>query len=274
MERARGEDEVSGPSTKSWISLDPHYISAEEEQRIIDRENEMTEEPKALDVVACLTELVRLKDWRDELGRIEHEPGHDEVEMRRDLLRYGIEKKLAWGRAKEALAARGDLDAATRYILKKLDGVRVGLPNHDDVLQLKRDEYDLLRPFIAATEVNWYRDVIAEEMGVDCPPGEAVCPLRDWLRELKHAKAVKKVPTHFAIARGNHYFAHLDISLGPTACVWKGIADVHPFPTEREAREIMKICPPDAVLVPCRVELLPEPPAPLAANDSEGGRLD
>lgn len=251
----------------------------------------MTELMKSLgplNVAACLTELVRLKDWRDELGRTERAPGHDEAEMRRSLLRYGIEKKLAWARAKDALSRlmpaegrppaekaerllveRGAIEAAIKFLEYAEDDP----DDHMEASALSL-HFEHLLVDQAFSNPEWYRNVIAEEMGVDCPPGDAVCPLRDWLRELKHGRAVKKVPTHFAIARGNHYFAYLDISLGPTACVWKGIAEVHAFPTEREAREIMKICPPDVVLVPCRIELLPEPPAPLAANDSEGGHAD
>ena len=174
------------------------------------------------------------------------------------------------------------IDAAAKHVLKKFDDVRAGLPNEDDVIIMKRSEYDLVRALLLAAGGAWYRDVIAEEMGVDCPPGDGVCPLRDWLRELKHSGAVRKVPTHFVIALGDHYFAYLDIGLGPTACAWKGVGEVHPFPNEREAREIMKICPPSARLVPCRIELLPEEPLPSqAANDpgpsapeSEGGSLD
>lgn len=126
----------------------------------------------------------------------------------------------------------------------------------------------------------WWQAVISEEMGVEAQAAQRA--LRDWLRELKHMKAIRRVPSHFAIERHGSYFSYLDISLGPTACRWGPLSEVHAFPSEREAREIMKICPPDARVVPAVVELVEPSIAPAAANDpkpvvppeSEGGSLD
>lgn len=42
------------------------------------------------------------------------------------------------------------------------------------------------------TELNWFRSVIAQEMGVDAPGGEASHPLRDWLRGLNTANELLK----------------------------------------------------------------------------------
>jgi hypothetical protein len=54
---------------------------------------------------AALTELLRLYDWRNELGQIERDPNHDKKQMKASLNKYGREKKLAWAAAREALAA-------------------------------------------------------------------------------------------------------------------------------------------------------------------------
>lgn len=43
-------------------------------------------------------------------------------------------------------------------------------------------------------EAAWYRTVIAEEIGYDGPPGDAVCPLRDWLQELKTLRRQAAAP--------------------------------------------------------------------------------
>jgi hypothetical protein len=52
---------------------------------------------------AALTELLRLYDWRNELGQIERDPNHDKKQMKASLNKYGREKKLAWAAAREAL---------------------------------------------------------------------------------------------------------------------------------------------------------------------------
>jgi hypothetical protein len=52
---------------------------------------------------ATLTELLRLYDWRNELGQIERDPNHDKKQMKASLNKYGREKKLAWAAAREAL---------------------------------------------------------------------------------------------------------------------------------------------------------------------------
>lgn len=43
-------------------------------------------------------------------------------------------------------------------------------------------------------EVAWYRNVIAEELGYDGPPGDAVCPLRGCLQELKTLRQQAAAP--------------------------------------------------------------------------------
>lgn len=40
-------------------------------------------------------------------------------------------------------------------------------------------------------QAEWYRNVIAVEMGYDGPAGNGVCPLQDWLHEAKRADIVK-----------------------------------------------------------------------------------
>jgi hypothetical protein len=52
---------------------------------------------------AALTELLRLYDWRNELGQIERDPDHDKKQMKASLNKYGREKKAAWAAAREAL---------------------------------------------------------------------------------------------------------------------------------------------------------------------------
>jgi hypothetical protein len=52
---------------------------------------------------ACLTELLRLYDWRNELGRREKEKTIEQWELRNALLTYGRQKKAAWKRARELL---------------------------------------------------------------------------------------------------------------------------------------------------------------------------
>jgi hypothetical protein len=46
-----------------------------------------------------------------------------------------------------------------------------------------------LRLLLRNDEAAWYKDVIASEMGYSGPGGDAVCPLREWLRELKTQKS-------------------------------------------------------------------------------------
>lgn len=50
-----------------------------------------------------LRELLRLYDWRLELGKLERDLSHDRGAMKRDLLRYGREKKAAWDLARKVL---------------------------------------------------------------------------------------------------------------------------------------------------------------------------
>lgn len=56
-------------------------------------------------VEAALRELLRLYDWRNELGRIERDFQHDTKQMKTWLNQYGREKKAAWAVAREVLAA-------------------------------------------------------------------------------------------------------------------------------------------------------------------------
>lgn len=58
----------------------------------------------------ALTELVRLYDWRNELGRIERDFNHDKKQMSRWLNQYGREKKQAWHVARDAFAGAPDID--------------------------------------------------------------------------------------------------------------------------------------------------------------------
>lgn len=61
----------------------------------------MTPAPNCREV---LTELLRLYDWRNQLAKDVKEGRATEQKQRRDLLRYGREKKAAWGAARLALA--------------------------------------------------------------------------------------------------------------------------------------------------------------------------
>lgn len=51
---------------------------------------------KCLALKAALTELLRLYDWRNELGRIERDFNHNKKQMKTWLNQYGREKKAAW----------------------------------------------------------------------------------------------------------------------------------------------------------------------------------
>jgi YgiT-type zinc finger domain-containing protein len=67
------------------------------------------EEPAAANnsvpLLKALTELLRLYDWRNQLGR-DVEEGRATVEsQKQDLIRYGREKKAAWDCARKAIAA-------------------------------------------------------------------------------------------------------------------------------------------------------------------------
>lgn len=52
-----------------------------------------------------LTELLRLYDWRNEIGRIERDFNHDRKQVKTWLNRYGREKKAAWEAAVRVLKA-------------------------------------------------------------------------------------------------------------------------------------------------------------------------
>lgn len=52
---------------------------------------------------AALTELLRLYDWRNELGRIERDFNHDKKQMTTWLNKYGREKHAAWAVARALL---------------------------------------------------------------------------------------------------------------------------------------------------------------------------
>jgi hypothetical protein len=56
-------------------------------------------------VKRALQELLRLYDWRNELGRAVKEGRAMPESQRSDLLRYGAEKRAAWIEARAALAA-------------------------------------------------------------------------------------------------------------------------------------------------------------------------
>ena len=60
---------------------------------------------------AALTELLRLYDWRNELGRIERDFNHDRKQMTTWLNKYGREKHAAWAVARDTLAGAPDIDA-------------------------------------------------------------------------------------------------------------------------------------------------------------------
>ncbi len=49
---------------------------------------------------ACLVELLRLYDWRNELGRREKAGDMEQLAKRNALLVYGREKKAAWLRVR------------------------------------------------------------------------------------------------------------------------------------------------------------------------------
>lgn len=55
---------------------------------------------------SVLTELLRLYDWRNELGRIERDFNHDKKKMTTALNQYGREKKAAWEAARRVLTSR------------------------------------------------------------------------------------------------------------------------------------------------------------------------
>jgi rubrerythrin len=57
----------------------------------------------ALELEAVLTELLRLYDWRNEIGRVERDFNHDRKQVKTWLNQYGREKKVAWIRAREVL---------------------------------------------------------------------------------------------------------------------------------------------------------------------------
>lgn len=59
---------------------------------------------------ASLTELLRLYDWRNELGRIERDFNHDKKQMTTWLNKYGREKHAAWDVARSTLAGAPDID--------------------------------------------------------------------------------------------------------------------------------------------------------------------
>lgn len=54
---------------------------------------------------AALEELLRLYDWRNELGQIQKGPDYDQKWMDKCLNRYGREKKVAWQVARQVLVA-------------------------------------------------------------------------------------------------------------------------------------------------------------------------
>ena len=60
----------------------------------------MTKDQK---IRAALAELLRLYDWRNELGLIERDFNHDRKQMKTWLNQYGREKKQAWAVARELL---------------------------------------------------------------------------------------------------------------------------------------------------------------------------
>lgn len=54
--------------------------------------------------LSILTELLRLYDWRNELGKIERDFNHDKKQMKTWLNQYGREKKVAWITARDVVA--------------------------------------------------------------------------------------------------------------------------------------------------------------------------
>lgn len=58
----------------------------------------------------ALKELLRLYDWRNELGRIERDFNHNKKQMTTWLNQYGREKKQAWNVARDVVAGAGDID--------------------------------------------------------------------------------------------------------------------------------------------------------------------
>lgn len=60
---------------------------------------------------AALAELLRLYDWRNELGRIERDFNHDKKQMTTWLNKYGREKHAAWDVARTTLDGAPDIDA-------------------------------------------------------------------------------------------------------------------------------------------------------------------
>jgi hypothetical protein len=60
---------------------------------------------------AALKELLRLYDWRNEIGTIERDFNHDKKQVKTWLNQYGREKKQAWHVARDVLAWAGDIDA-------------------------------------------------------------------------------------------------------------------------------------------------------------------
>lgn len=63
----------------------------------------MATKPEADRLRAALVELLRLYDWRNELGRIERDFNHDKKQMKTWLNQYGREKKAAWDEARRVL---------------------------------------------------------------------------------------------------------------------------------------------------------------------------
>lgn len=67
------------------------------------------------------------------------------------------------------------------------DYYRVQIQRRDKLQQA----FGVLRQSVkeAASELAWYRRVIAAEMGYDGPAGDACCPLREWLQDAKKANS-------------------------------------------------------------------------------------
>lgn len=59
---------------------------------------------------AALAELLRLYDWRNDLGRIERDFNHNRKQMTTWLNQYGREKKQAWAVARETLTGAPEID--------------------------------------------------------------------------------------------------------------------------------------------------------------------
>lgn len=81
---------------------------------------------------------------------------------------------------------------------------------------------------------------------------------------------------HFAVRfRESLYFSHIDMSKAgtpPVFCLYPTpptVRPLHVFQSERDAREILKICPPGSEVVPMRVE--PLDPLP---DEKARARLD